>query len=203
MTVSPHRSSKRQSLGNLLTEIRDCDICAEHLPLGPRPVLVAHRAARILIIGQAPGTRVHESGIPWDDPSGHRLRDWLGLDREQFYDEKKVALVPMGFCYPGKGRSGDLPPRPECASTWHEALLRRMPNIELTLLLGQYALSRYLDERREKDLTETVRSWQKYRPRYVPLPHPSPRNNIWLKRNPWFEDQVVPYLRRRVKRLSI
>ena len=201
--VKPARSSRRQTLGNLLREIRACDICAEHLPLGPRPVLVAHRAARILIIGQAPGIRVHESGIAWDDPSGDRLRDWLGLDREQFYDDKKVALVPMGFCYPGKGRSGDLPPRPECAATWHKALLRHMPNIELTLLLGKYALARYLGERRQKDLTETVRAWQKYRPRYVPLPHPSPRNNIWLQKNPWFEVRVVPYLRRRVKRLAI
>ena len=194
--------SKRLSLGKLLTEVRGCTICSEHLPLGPRPVLRAHRDSRILIIGQAPGTRVHESGIPWDDPSGERLRDWLGIDREQFYDERKIAIVPMGFCYPGKGRSGDLPPRPECATTWHDELLERMPQIELTLLLGQYALAHYLGEARKKNLTETVRNWKQYRPDCLALPHPSPRNNIWLKKNAWFEDEVVPYLRRRVKRIT-
>jgi uracil-DNA glycosylase len=154
-----------------------------------------------LIVGQAPGTRVHETGIPWNDPSGDRLRDWLRLDREQFYDERKLAIVPMGFCYPGRGRSGDLPPRPECAKAWHDELLEHLPRIALTLLVGQYALARYLGERRRENLTETVRAWKEYRPTYLPLPHPSPRNNIWLKKNPWFEDQVVPYLRRRVNRV--
>ena len=192
-------SKNRQSLGDLLREVRGCDICLEHLPLGPRPIVSVHGDARILIIGQAPGTRVHESGIPWDDSSGDRLRDWLGLDREQFYDEKRLGLMPMGFCYPGKGSSGDLPPRPECATTWHEELLGRMPRIELTLLIGQYALARYLGESRKEDLTETVRSWKQYRPTHVPLPHPSPRNNIWLKKNPWFAEEVLPYLRRRVR----
>jgi uracil-DNA glycosylase len=199
--VARRRKASPQSLTRLLIEVRGCDICQQHLPLGPRPVLSADPDARILIIGQAPGVRVHQSGIPWDDPSGNRLREWLGIQRETFYDKKQVALVPMGFCYPGKGASGDLPPRPECATKWHESLLEGMPRIELTLLLGQYALERYLGEQREKNLTETVRSWKAYRPRYIPLPHPSPRNNIWLKRNAWFEKDVVPYLRRRVGRL--
>ena len=194
-------TSKRESLRDLLTRVRSCEICAEHLPLGPRPVLRAHTDARILIVGQAPGTRVHETGIPWNDPSGDRLREWLRLDRDQFYDERQVAIVPMGFCYPGRGRSGDLPPRPECAETWHDELLERMPRIELKLILGQYAFARYLGVSRKKSLTETVRAWKEYRPGLIPLPHPSPRNNIWLKKNPWFEDEVVPYLRRRVKQV--
>ena len=190
-------------LNSLLTEIRRCDVCTEHLPLGPRPVVRAHADARILIIGQAPGRRVHESGIPWDDPSGDRLREWLNVDKDFFYVSKQIALVPMGFCYPGKGKSGDLPPRPECEPTWHERLLDQMPGIELTLLIGQYALDRYLGDARKKNLSETVKAWKDYRPRYIPLPHPSPRNNIWLKKNAWFESDVVPDLRRRVKRLSL
>lgn len=202
MTVRHGNGSKRETLTGLLKKVRGCEICAKSLPLGPRPVLRAHKNARILVVGQAPGTRVHETGIPWDDPSGNRLREWLGLDREQFYDEKKLAIVPMGFCYPGRGRSGDLPPRPECATTWHDDLLGHMPQIELTLLLGQYALERYLGSRRKKNLTETVRNWKKYRPRFIPLPHPSPRNNIWLRKNPWFEEEIVPYLRRRVRRIA-
>lgn len=194
-------TSKSKSLRSLMAEIRGCEICTEHLPLGPRPVLAAHSNARILIVGQAPGTRVHETGTPWNDPSGDRLRDWLRMDREQFYDEKQIAIVPMGFCYPGRGKSGDLPPRPECAETWHEQLLARMPGIQLSLLLGQYALERYLGDRRKKTLTATVQAWKEYRPQYIALPHPSPRNNIWLKKNPWFEAEVVPYLRRRVKQV--
>ena len=189
-----------KSLGTLLKRIRGCEICAENLPLGPRPILNAHASARILVIGQAPGRRVHESGVPWDDPSGERLRDWLGVTREEFYDPKQMALVPMGFCYPGTGKSGDLPPRPQCADEWHDAVLERMPDVKLTVLLSQYAHARYLGARRKESLTHTVRAWKEYRPRYLPLPHPSPRNNIWLKKNPWFEDEVLPYVRRRVRR---
>ena len=188
-----------KKLRTLLREVRRCEICVEHLPAGPRPILSAHEAARILLIGQAPGRRVHESGVPWDDPSGDRLREWLAITPEQFYDPEKLALIPMGFCYPGKGSSGDLPPRPECAETWHEELLDRMPQVRLTVLLSQYAHARYLGDGRKTTLTETVKAWKEYRPRYVPLPHPSPRNNIWLKKNPWFVEQVIPYLRRRVK----
>jgi uracil-DNA glycosylase len=190
-----------KTLTTLLREVRRCEICADHLPAGPRPIISAHESARILVIGQAPGRRVHESGIPWDDPSGERLREWLGVTRKQFYDPKQLALVPMGFCYPGKGSSGDLPPRPECAETWHEELLERMPQVKLTLLLSQYAHARYLGDRRKATLTDTVKAWKEYRPRVIPLPHPSPRNNIWLKKNPWFAEQVLPYLRRRVKQV--
>ena len=190
-----------KTLTTLLREVRRCEICSDHLPAGPRPILSAHESARILVIGQAPGRRVHDSGIPWDDPSGDRLREWMGVTSKQFYDPKQLALVPMGFCYPGKGSSGDLPPRPECARTWHDELLERMPRVKFTVLLSQYAHARYLGDRRKATLTETVKAWKEYRPRYVPLPHPSPRNNIWLKKNPWFAEQVLPYLRRRVKQV--
>lgn len=184
-------------LDDLLAEIRACRHCEEHLPLGPRPVVRASATARLLIIGQAPGTRVHASGIPWDDPSGDRLRQWLQLDKPDFYDESRVAIVPMGFCYPGKGKSGDLPPRPECAQLWHETLLQQMPNIELTLLVGNYAQNQYLGRSRET-LTQRVQRWRDFGPRLIPTPHPSPRNTLWLKRNPWFEAEVVPELRKRV-----
>lgn len=188
-------------LDRLLAEIRSCEICAVHLPAGPRPVLAAHRESRILIIGQAPGRRVHESGVPWDDPSGDRLREWLGVTREQFYDPRLFALVPMGFCYPGTGKSGDLPPRPECAEAWHARVLEQLPDVSLTLLLSAYSQRYYLGERNEKSLTETVRGWKRFRPAQLPLPHPSPRNNIWLKKNPWFAEELLPYLRRRVRTL--
>jgi len=185
----------------LLQRIRACRLCAAHLPLGPRPVLRARASARLLIVGQAPGTRVHASGIPWDDPSGERLRAWLGMDRDAFYDEARVAIVPMGFCYPGKGRSGDLPPRAECAQTWHPQLLPQLPRIELTLLIGQYAQRYFLGTARGDDLTATVRAYRDYLPRCLPLPHPSPRNIGWFRRNPWFESEVLPTLRRRVQAL--
>lgn len=185
----------------LLQRIRACRLCAAHLPLGPRPVLRARASARLLIVGQAPGTRVHASGIPWDDPSGERLRAWLGIDRDAFYDEARVAIVPMGFCYPGKGRSGDLPPRAECAQTWHPQLLPQLPRIELTLLIGQYAQRYFLGTARGDDLTATVRAYRDYLPRCLPLPHPSPRNIGWFRRNPWFESEVLPTLRRRVQAL--
>ena len=165
--------------------------CVTHLPLGPNPVLRASSTARILIIGQAPGTRVHHTGIPWNDPSGDRLRDWMQLDREQFYDSARIAIMPMGFCYPGKGKSGDLPPRPECAAHWHQQLLADARS-ELTLLIGKYAQNYYLDSRRES-LADTVRHWQ-HPPEFFPLPHPSPRNLRWFRNHPWFEDEVLPAL---------
>lgn len=189
-------------LQRLLREVRGCTACAKHLPLGPRPVLRMAITSRLLIVGQAPGTRVHETGIPWNDPSGDRLREWMDVPRDVFYDETQIAIVPMGFCYPGRDvRGGDLPPRPECAELWRERLHEHLPNVELTLLIGQYAHSYYLGARRGKSLTETVQHWQKYLPTYLPLPHPSWRNQGWLKRHPWFEADVVPYLRARVREL--
>ncbi len=182
----------------LLDEVRACTLCQAQLPLGARPVLRATRGARLLIIGQAPGTRVHASGVPWDDPSGDRLRRWLDVTPAQFYDERMTAIMPMGFCYPGKGKSGDLPPRPECARTWHERLLDQMPHIELTLLIGRYAQDHYLGRQRGT-LAERVREVARSDSAFLALPHPSPRNTLWLKRNPWFEQEVVPLLRRRTR----
>mgnify|MGYP005719031079 FL=1 len=183
----------------LLERISACRTCADQLPLGPRPVVQLNHDARILIIGQAPGTKVHESGIPFNDPSGDRLRDWLGLDRPQFYDPGLVALMPSGFCYPGRSeRGGDLPPRKECAPQWHPEILPHLPRIELTLLVGQYAQAYYLGADRKKTLTETVAAWRSYLPDYWPTPHPSWRVNQWLKKNDWFESEVLPELRRRV-----
>ncbi len=193
--------SDGESLPALLRRIHACRLCAAHLPLGPRPVLRARASARLLIVGQAPGTRVHASGIPWNDPSGERLSAWLGMGQDAFYDEARVAIVPMGFCYPGKGRSGDLPPRAECAQTWHPQLLPQLPRIGLTLLIGQYAQRHFLGTARGDDLTATVRAYRDYLPRYLPLPHPSPRNIGWFRRNPWFETEVLPTLRRRVQAL--
>lgn len=187
------------SLPALLQEIRRCQICAEHLPLGPRPVLQAGTAARILVAGQAPGRKVHASGIPFDDASGDRLREWLGISHEVFYDPTRIAILPMGFCYPGTGRSGDLPPRPECAATWHQPLLAHLKHVELTLVIGQYAMAYHLPG--TASLTEAVRNWREAWPKILPLPHPSPRNNIWLKRNPWFAQEVLPALRQRIAEL--
>ncbi|ELU4010929.1 uracil-DNA glycosylase family protein [Vibrio vulnificus] len=190
-------------LESLLTQIRACQVCASALPLGANPVVQAHSEAKILIIGQAPGTKVHHTSIPWNDASGNRLRAWLDIEKQTFYDPKQIAIMPMGFCYPGQGQSGDLPPRKECAPLWHEALLKHLPNIELTLLIGQYAQNRYLSNK-PKTLTETVQNWQAWLPDYLPLPHPSPRNTLWLRKNPWFEEQTVPYLRQQVhQRLSL
>jgi uracil-DNA glycosylase len=183
-------------LPGLLRRVRACTLCAAQLPLGARPVLRASATARVLIIGQAPGTKVHASGVPWDDRSGDRLRAWLGLDRDAFYDESRIAIVPMGFCYPGKAGSGDAPPRRECAAAWHAPLLAAMPDIRLTLLVGQYAQRHYLGT---TDLTATVRDWRAYAPRFVPLPHPSPRNVAWFVRNPWFDADVLPDLRARLR----
>ncbi len=193
-----------RKLAALLREVRACTICAPDLPLGPRPVLRGTATARLLIIGQAPGTRVHESGIPWNDRSGDVLRGWLDMGPEEFYDESRIAIIPMGFCYPGVdrrngSRGGDNPPRPECAPRWHDRLLAQLPAIQLTLLVGQYAQAHYLGAGRQPTLTETVRRFRDYLPDYFPLPHPSWRNMAWRKRNPWFDSDVVPALRRRVQ----
>jgi uracil-DNA glycosylase len=182
----------------LLKEVRGCTICAAHLPHGPRPVLQADSRARILIAGQAPGSKVHASGVPFDDASGERLRQWMGVGREQFYDPEIVAILPMGFCYPGTGKSGDLPPRRECAPQWRARLLQAMPHIELTLVIGQYAMAWHLPDAATSNLTQTVRAWREHGSAVLPLPHPSPRNNIWLKANPWFALEVVPALQARV-----
>jgi len=181
----------------LLSEVRACVLCAEHLPLGPRPVVQMHRSARILIAGQAPGRKVHETGVSFSDASGDRLRTWLGLSREEFYDAEQVAILPMGFCFPGTGRSGDLPPRSECAPAWRAAMMSQLKNLRLTLVIGQYAQAYHLPNE-AASVTGAVQAWQKNWPHTVPLPHPSPRNNLWLKRNPWFETELVPALRRRV-----
>jgi len=187
-------------LEQLLKDVRACRICASELPFEPRPVLKAKASARLLIVGQAPGTRVHATGIPWNDPSGDRLRSWLQVEREFFYDDSRVAIIPMGFCYPGKGRSGDLPPRPECAQQWREQLLACLPRIELTLLIGQYAQQYHIPEA-GKSVTGNVQRWREFAPACIPTPHPSPRNQLWLKRNPWFERELVPDLRRRVREI--
>lgn len=189
-------------LDTLLAEARACRVCEAHLPLGPRPVLRARETARLLIVGQAPGTKVHETGIPFNDRSGDRLRQWLAFSREQFYDERTIAIIPVGLCYPGRDAAGgDLPPREECAPLWHPKLRAALPNIQLTLLVGSYAQKFYLGARRKKTLGETVRAWRDYLPDFLPLPHPSWRNTAWLARNPWFETDLVPELRRRVKDL--
>lgn len=192
-------ASKRLPL--LLKEVRACTMCAVHLPQGPRPVLQVDARARILIAGQAPGSKVHASAVPFDDASGERLREWMGISRDQFYDPELVAILPMGFCYPGTGSSGDLPPRKECAPQWRAQLLQAMPRIELTLVIGQYAMAWHLPDAKTKNLTETVRAWRDHWPTVLPLPHPSPRNNIWLKANPWFAIDLVPAIQSRVRSL--
>lgn len=193
--------SMRDEVTALLEEVRACTLCARDLPNAPRPVLRMQKTARILVAGQAPGRRVHDTGIPFNDPSGERLRAWMGMDRDAFYDEARMAIIPMGFCYPGTGKSGDFPPRPECAQQWRVRLLAQLPGLELTLAIGQYAIAYHLKGRAQKNLTETVRHWRDYWPEVLPLPHPSPRNNLWLKKNPWFEEEVIPALRARVAAL--
>ena len=178
-------------------------MCSSFFLHDPKPVVSASHSAKLLIIGQAPGRKVHESGIPWDDASGKNLRSWLGLSEEVFYNPDKVALVPMGFCYPGSGKSGDLPPRPECAPLWHEKLLSKCDSLKLTLLIGQYAQRYYLGQKMEKNLTKTVESYQKYLPKYFPLPHPSPRNRIWMKKNQWFENQLLHELKASIEKLEL
>lgn len=184
----------------LLKEVRGCAFCAPHLPLGPRPVVRMKPSARLLIIGQAPGTKVHETGIPWNDRSGDVLRGWLQMERDAFYDESRIAIMPMGFCYPGVNpKGGDNPPRPECAPRWHQRLLAQLPDIRLTLLVGQYAQAHYLGDRREKTMTETVQNFRAYlKDGYLPLPHPSWRNLGWQKKQPWFAEEVLPVLRQSV-----
>lgn len=189
-----------RSLKVLLGEVRDCRLCENYLKDGVRPVLQVHSKARILIAGQAPGRRVHESGIPFDDSSGDRLRSWLGIDHDIFYDAKQIAILPMGFCFPGTGKYGDLPPRTECAEAWREALLEKLTSIKLSIIIGSYAIRWHFPSAKHS-LTQVVRDWKKFRPAQIPLPHPSPRNNIWLKRNPWFEQDLMPYLRRRVSQV--
>ncbi len=186
-----------KSFASLMNEVRACTICSSHLPHGPR-VLQLHPKARLLIAGQAPGRKVHESGTPFDDASGERLREWMGVTRDVFYDPESVPILPMGFCYPGTGKTGDLPPRPECAPAWREQLLGRLRQLEVTLVIGKYAQAYHLDETKSS-LTEIVRAWRKYWPNTVPLPHPSPRNNIWLRKNPWFEVELLPSLRERIE----
>lgn len=185
------------SLTDLLIQVRACTVCAEFLPAGPRPIVQVGTSARVVIIGQAPGRRVHESGIPWDDPSGDTLREWLGLSEEQFYDPDIVALVPMGFCYPGSAASGDNPPRPECAPLWHDKVFEHLPDDTLQVIIGTYAQKRYVENRRSS-LTETVANWQRYLPTQIVLPHPSPRNRYWLTKNPWFVDDTLPAVRSRI-----
>ena len=195
--------STNAALQGLLREVRACTICAAHLPLPPRPVLQAGAAARILIAGQAPGRKVAASGVPFDDASGDRLRAWMGIDKAAFHDPDFIAILPMGFCYPGTGASGDLPPRPECAATWRERLLEQLPSIELTPVIGTYAQAWHLKPAGGgASLTATVAAWREHGARVLPLPHPSPRNNGWLQRNPWFEADVLPELKTRVRALQ-
>jgi len=183
---------------SLRTRIAACTFCAEQLPFGPRPVVQFSATSRVVIVGQAPGRRVHESGVPFDDPSGERLRGWLGLDRDAFYDASRVAIVPTGFCYPGTGKSGDLPPRPECAPLWHDEVFAQLPRERLTLLVGAYAQQRVLGDGYLGSVSATVEAWRTFVPAYLPMPHPSPRNQRWFKERPWFEAEVVPLLRRAV-----
>ncbi|MDE2265254.1 MAG: uracil-DNA glycosylase family protein [Alphaproteobacteria bacterium] len=188
-----------KSLKRLLRDIRACRICEAHLPHGVRPIIHASATARLCIIAQAPGIRVHETGISFNDPSGERLREWMGVDRDTFYDESRVAIIGMGFCFPGYDvNGGDLPPRKECAKAWQDKLFATLPQFPLTLLVGTYAFDWHLRGRAKRNVTETVRAWREYSPRYLPLPHPSWRNNAWLQKNPWFAKELLPYLRRRV-----
>lgn len=184
-------------LNSLLAQVRTCQLCAEYLPLGAKPILQAGSKARVLIVGQAPGVRAHESAVPFNDASGRRLREWLQVSEEDFYNPDKLAIMPMGFCYPGKGSSGDLPPRPECAPHWHQRLLHTLPHIKLTLLVGQYAQSYYLPGT-YKTLTERVKNWRELPDNLLALPHPSPRNQVWLHKNPWFVAELLPHLRARI-----
>lgn len=199
MAATLRNRSPDAALDRLMAEIKLCRVCEAHLPLGPKPALRGRPSARLLILSQAPGTRVHETGLSFNDRSGDRLRDWLGIDRAVFYDEERVAVMPMGFCYPGRDKKGgDLPPRRECAPLWHERVLAQWPNLELTVLAGSYAIDYYLEGRAFPTMTETVRHWRDYDPRFIPVPHPSWRTTFWEKKNPWFARQLLPEMRRRV-----
>lgn len=191
----------RSSFARLLEDIRACTVCAAQLPHDPRPVVRLDPAARVLVIGQAPGSKVHRSGDPWADDSGDRLVDWLGVRRDQFDDPRLFAILPMGFCYPGKGRSGDLPPRPECAPLWHQRVLDHLVHLELTLLVGRWAQRAYLDQPRSRSLTATVRDFRRFLPDRLPLPHPAWRSRLWMRQNPWFEAEVLPVLQTRVRQI--
>jgi uracil-DNA glycosylase len=195
--------SGQAGVDDLLTAIRACTVCTAHLTAGPRPIVQFSPTSRLVIVGQAPGARVHASGIPWDDASGDRMREWTGLSKPEFYDPAKVALVPMGFCFPGSRAGGDLPPRPECAPLWHEQVIAVLPADRLTLLVGSYAQARYLGRDRRPSLTETVRAFAAYGPNLFPLPHPSWRSTGWMQRNPWFEAEVLPALRARISTVGI
>ncbi len=184
----------------LKKEIQSCTVC-KNLPLGPRPVVQFSSASKILLVGQAPGRRVHETGIPFNDPSGDRLRHWLGVERDIFYDDDLFAIVPMGFCYPGTGTSGDLPPRPECADTWRNIILKQLQQVQLTIVIGRYAIDYHLPNMKSRSVTQVVSQWSSYWPQQIVLPHPSPRNNRWLKNNPWFEQEVIPVLQQQVVQL--
>jgi uracil-DNA glycosylase len=188
-------------LRSLIKEARACRVCAPHLPLGPKPVFLVGAGAHLMIVGQAPGRRVHQTGIPWNDPSGDLLRAWLRMDLAQFYDTRRIAILPTGLCYPGSGKRGDLPPRPECAPLWHPRFRAALPGIRLTLLVGMHAQAYYLGKRRKKTMAQTVRAFRDYLPEFFPLPHPSPRNRLWMRKHPWFVKEVVPALQRRVRAL--
>ncbi|MGB0220657.1 MAG: uracil-DNA glycosylase family protein [Sinimarinibacterium flocculans] len=194
--------TRGDALSKLLGEVRACRLCEAVLPMAPRPLLQLDRSARILIAGQAPGRRTQEAGVPFADVSGDRLRDWLGVDRDTFYDARRIAILPMGFCFPGSGKGGDLPPRPECAATWRTRLLAQLPRLQLTLVIGQYAAAWHLPQASGLRLTDLAADWRRYWPRLLPMPHPSPRNQRWLRDNPWFAAEVLPALRERVKALT-
>lgn len=183
----------------LLCEIRDCRLCEDHLPLGPNPIIQSSKDSRIILISQAPGRIVHETGIAWNDQSGKKLREWLGVDDKTFYDTRNFAVLPMGFCYPGKAKTGDLPPRKECAPMWHDKVLDELNNAKLKILIGSYATTYYLSNK--TNLTEKVRNYEKYLPEFLPLPHPSPVNRFWRSKNPWFEEEIVPELQIKIREI--
>lgn len=191
---------KPKSLEEILKKIEKCNICTS-LPYGPKPILQVHSNAKILIIGQAPGVKAHQSGVPWDDASGERLREWMNISKEIFYDKSLIAILPMGLCYPGKGEKGDLPPRSECYPKWHEMVIKSLPHLELILLIGSYSQNIYLKKIKKKSLTDTVRSYAEYGPRHFPLPHPSPLNNIWLSKNKWFAEEVLPAFKLKIRNI--